>query len=152
MRERMAKHRENVTCATCHSMIDPLGFGLERFDPIGRWREVDENFTAIDSSGALPDGTTFAGVKELRAALSKQPDRFVTSFTEKLMTYALGRGLEPYDMPAVRKVVRAAGANDYRTGSLILEIARSLPFQNRNRAAAEQTAANLSPDSTKVNR
>ena len=152
MRERMAQHRENVTCATCHSMIDPLGFGLERFDPIGRWRDVDENFTAIDSSGALPDGTAFNGVKELRAALSKQPDRFVTSFTEKLMTYALGRGLEPFDMPAVREVVRDAGANDYKTSSLILEIVKSLPFQNRNRAAAEQTAANQSPDSAKVNR
>ena len=76
----------------------------------------------------------------------------MTSFTEKLMTYALGRGLEPFDMPAIRKVVRAAGANDYKTSSLILEIVKSLPFQNRNRAAAEQTAANQSPDSTKVNR
>jgi hypothetical protein len=152
MRERMAQHRENVTCATCHAMIDPLGFGLERFDPIGRWRDVDENFAAIDSSGALPDGTTFNGVAELRAALSKQPDRFVTSFTEKLMTYALGRGLEPYDMPAVRKVVHGAAPSDYKLSSLILEIAKSLPFQNRNRAAAEQTAANQSPDSAKVNR
>jgi hypothetical protein len=113
---------------------------------------VDENFTAIDSSGTLPDGTTFDGIKELRAALATKPDRFVTSFTEKLMTYALGRGLAPYDMPAVRKVVRDAGATDYRTSSLILEIVKSLPFQNRNRAAAQQTAANQSPDSAKVNR
>jgi hypothetical protein len=131
MRERMAQHRENAVCATCHAMIDPLGFGLERYDPVGRWRDVDENFTPIDSSGVLPDGTKFNGVAELRAALARQPERFVSSFTEKLTTYALGRGLEPYDMPALRKIVRDAAATDYKTSSLILGIVKSLPFQNR---------------------
>ena len=95
MRERMAQHRENTVCATCHAMIDPLGFGLERYDPVGRWRDVDENFTPIDASGVLPDGTKFNGVKELRVALAKRPDRFVSAFTEKLTTYALGRGVAP---------------------------------------------------------
>jgi mono/diheme cytochrome c family protein len=132
MRERMAQHRENAVCATCHAMIDPLGFGLERYDPVGRWREVDENFTPIDASGVLPDGTKFNGVKELRAALARRPDRFVSAFTEKLTTYALGRGLTPTDMPAIRKVVRDSAAADYKTSSLILGIVKSLPFQNRN--------------------
>jgi mono/diheme cytochrome c family protein len=131
MRERMAQHRENTVCATCHAMIDPLGFGLERYDPVGRWREVDENFTPIDASGVLPDGTKFNGIKELRAALAKRPDRFVSAFTEKLTTYALGRGLAPYDMPAIRKIVRDSAAADYKTSSLILGIVKSLPFQNR---------------------
>jgi hypothetical protein len=115
-------------------MIDPLGFGLERYDPVGRLREVDENYQTIDASGVLPDGTTFNGVKELRAALTRQPDRFVTAFTEKLMIYALGRGLEPYDMPAIRKVVRDA-ASDYQTSALVLGIVKSLPFQNRTAGA-----------------
>ena len=132
MRERMAQHRENAVCATCHAMIDPLGFGLERYDPVGRWREVDENFTPIDASGVLPDGTKFNGVKELRAALARRPDRFVSAFTEKLTTYALGRGLTAYDMPAIRKVVHDSAAADYKTSSLILGIVKSLPFQNRN--------------------
>jgi mono/diheme cytochrome c family protein len=132
MRERMAQHRENTVCATCHAMIDPLGFGLERYDPVGRWRDVDENFTPIDASGVLPDGTKFNGVKELRVALAKRPDRFVSAFTEKLTTYALGRGLTPYDMPAIRKIVHDSAAADYKTSSLILGIVKSLPFQNRN--------------------
>ena len=132
MRERMAQHRENTVCATCHAMIDPLGFGLERYDPVGRWRDVDENFTPIDASGVLPDGTKFNGVKELRAALARRPERFVSAFAEKLTTYALGRGLTPYDMPAIRKIVHDSAAADYKTSSLILGIVKSLPFQNRN--------------------
>ncbi len=102
MRERMAQHRANPTCSACHSLIDPAGFALENFDAIGRWRVVDESFNPIDASGALPDGTKFDGVQELRAALVRRPERFVTTVTEKLLTYALGRGLEYYDMPAVR--------------------------------------------------
>jgi hypothetical protein len=112
-------------------MIDPLGFGLEQFDAVGRSRTVDELYEPIDASGALPDGTTFAGVDGLRAALLRRPDRFVTTLTERLMTYALGRGLEPYDMPAVRAVVsRSAGAG-YPLQSIVLGIVNSLPFQQR---------------------
>jgi mono/diheme cytochrome c family protein len=131
MRERMSEHRANAVCASCHAMIDPLGFGLERFDAIGRSRDVDETFGPIDTSGVLPDGTTFDGAPELRAALLQRPDRFVTAFTEKLLAYALGRGVESYDMPAVRAIVRDAAANGYTTSSLILGIAKSLPFQFR---------------------
>jgi len=131
LREQMARHRANEPCATCHSMIDPAGFALENFDAIGRWRVVDESFNALDTSGALPDGTKFSGVKELKEALVKHPERFVNTVTEKLMTYALGRGLEYYDMPSVRKVVKDASADNYRMQAIILGIVKSYPFQMR---------------------
>ncbi len=131
MRERMSAHRANPACAACHHMIDPAGFALEGFNAIGQYREVDEWFNPIDTSGALPDGTAFDGVAELRAALVKQPQRFVGTFTEKLMTYALGRGLEYYDMPAVRQIVRESAASGYSMQSIILGIVNSYPFLNR---------------------
>lgn len=131
LREQMARHRANEPCATCHSMIDPAGFALENFDAIGRFRAVDESFNPLDTSGALPDGTKFSGVKELKEALAKHPERFVNTVTEKLMTYALGRGLEYYDMPAVRKVVKDASRDDYRMQAIILGIVKSYPFQMR---------------------
>ena len=131
MRERMAAHRANPVCAACHTMIDPAGFALESFDAIGRYRQVDEWFNEIDTSGVLPDGTAFDGAAELREALVQQPERFVSTFTEKLMTYALGRGLEYYDMPAVRKIVREAEASDYHMQSIIIGIVNSYPFLHR---------------------
>ena len=102
LRKRMQAHRDNPACAACHAMIDPAGFALENFDAIGRWRVVDESFNPIDASGVLPDGTAFDGVAELRAALVRRPERFVTTMTEKLLTYALGRGLTHADMPHER--------------------------------------------------
>ncbi|HEU4687870.1 MAG TPA: DUF1588 domain-containing protein, partial [Vicinamibacterales bacterium] len=135
VRERLARHRANPACASCHSMIDPPGFALENFDAIGRWRDVDESSQGVDTSGMLPDGTKFNGVGELRAALLNPPTRFVTTLTEKLFTYALGRGLEYYDAPAVRKVVRETAADDYRFASLIVEIVKSLPFQSNRKPA-----------------
>ena len=131
MRERMSEHRSNPVCASCHAMIDPLGFGLEQFDPVGRRREVDELYKPIDASGVLPDGTKFNGAAELNAALLRRPDRFVTTLTERLLTYALGRGLEPYDMPAVRAIVRASADSRYSLQSIMLGIVNSLPFQHR---------------------
>ena len=131
MRERMAQHRANPTCAGCHSMIDPAGFALENFDAIGRWREVDDSFNRIDASGALPDGSTFNGVAELRSALTRQPDRFVHTVTERLMTYALGRGVEFYDMPAVRRILADAAPAGYRMQAIILGVVNSYPFQYR---------------------
>ena len=142
MRERMAEHRSNPACASCHAMIDPLGFGLEHFDPVGRWREVDELYAPIDASGALPDGTAFDGVSALRAALVKHPDRFVTTLTEKLLTYSLGRGLEYYDMPAVRRIVHDAARSNYKLSAVILGITKSLPFQMRRTAPATTQTAN----------
>ena len=131
MRERMAAHRSNPVCAACHTMIDPAGFALEGFDAIGRYRQVDEWFNQIDTSGVLPDGTSFDGVTDLREALVVQPERFVSTFTEKLMTYALGRGLEYYDMPAVRQIVRDAEASNYGMQSIITGIVLSYPFLHR---------------------
>ncbi len=131
MRDRMAQHRANAACAGCHAMIDPLGFGLEHFDAIGRYREVDESYGRIDASGVMPDGTAFRNGAELRAALTRRPDRFVGTLTEKLLTYALGRGLEPYDMPAVRAIVRGSAATNYRMADIVLGIVKSVPFQMR---------------------
>jgi hypothetical protein len=131
MRERMSQHQANPVCASCHSMIDPAGFALENFDAIGRWRTVDESFNTIDASGALPDGTSFNGVTELRAALTSHPERFAFTVTEKLLTYALGRGVEYYDMPAIRKILRDAEAEGYKMQSILLGIVKSYPFQFR---------------------
>ena len=131
MRERMAAHRDNPVCAACHAMIDPAGFALERFDAIGRSRVVDESFNQLDTSGVLPDGTAFDGVVELRAALVRKPERFAITVTEKLLTYALGRGLEYYDAPVARRIIRAAAPDNYRWSSLILGIVKSRPFQMR---------------------
>ncbi len=131
MRERMAQHRANPVCASCHSMIDPPGFALENFDAVGRWRDLDETFKPIDAGGQLPDGTKFDGVNGLRTALAAHPDRFTTAMTEKLLIYALGRGLEPYDGPAVRRIVRDAAATKFTFSSVVLGIVRSAPFQMR---------------------
>ena len=130
LRERMEEHRDNPACSACHAMIDPTGFALENFDAIGRWREVDESFYPIDPSGVLPDGRSFGSVGEMRDALASRPEQFVTTVTEKLMTYALGRGLDYYDMPTVRRIVREA-APDYRIQSVILGIVTSDPFLMR---------------------
>ena len=131
MRERMAAHRDNPVCAACHAMIDPAGFALERLDAIGRSRVVDESFNQLDTSGVLPDGTAFDGVVELKAALVRKPEQFAITVTEKLLTYALGRGLDYYDMPAVRRIVRDAAADDYRLQSIIVGIVNSYPFLHR---------------------
>jgi hypothetical protein len=131
MRERMAQHRNNPSCSACHTMIDPAGFALENFDATGKWRVVDESFNPIDASGALPDGRKFDGVAELRAALSARPERFVHTLTEKLLTYALGRGLEHYDMPAVRKILSDAAAGDYRMHAIVTGVVTSYPFLYR---------------------
>ena len=131
MRAAMEKHRSNPACASCHSQMDPLGFALENFDAIGRWRTRGESNETIDASGLLPDGTAFEGPDEMRAALLKNPERFVGTVAEKLLTYALGRNLESFDMPAVRGIVREAAENNYRFSSLVFAIVQSTPFQMR---------------------
>jgi len=130
IRERMAQHRANPPCSGCHKLMDPVGFSLENFDAVGRWRTI-EGGTPIDSSGSLPDGGNFAGEAGLKQALLSHPELFVTTTTEKLLTYALGRGLESYDGPVVRKIVRDSHNQDYRFSSLILGIVNSTPFQMR---------------------
>ena len=131
MRAAMERHRANPACASCHAQMDPLGFALENFDAVGRWRARGESNEAIDASGVLPDGTSFDGPEGMRRALLRDPERFAATVTEKLLTYALGRNVESYDMPAVRAVVRAAEEDGYRFSSLVLGIVRSTPFQMR---------------------
>jgi Protein of unknown function (DUF1592)/Protein of unknown function (DUF1588)/Protein of unknown function (DUF1585) len=132
MRERMAQHRADAACAVCHNTMDPMGLPLENFDAVGRYRTRSESNELVDASGALPDGSMkFEGPAGLRRALLARRELFVTTLTEKLLTYALGRGLEHYDAPAVRRIAAGAAARDYRLSSLILGIVRSTPFQMR---------------------
>jgi hypothetical protein len=142
MRQRMEQHRANPACASCHSRMDPLGFALDNFDAIGRWRTNEMNqswngfeseitITPVDASGVLPDGTKFNGPTGLQKVLLSHPEQFVTTVTEKLLTYALGRGVDYTDQPYVRQIMREAAANDYRWSALVLGIVKSAPFQMR---------------------
>ncbi len=130
VRARLAEHRDNPACSGCHQLMDPVGFSLENYDAVGRWR-TSEDGTAIDASGGLPDGSKFQGVAGLQRALLSRPEVFVNTMTEKLFTYALGRGVEAYDAPAIRKVVRDARSTDFRLSAIIQGIAGSMPFQMR---------------------
>jgi hypothetical protein len=136
VRERMEEHRKNPACTSCHRVIDPLGLTLENFDVTGKWRIKDSGF-AIDSNGELYDGTPMAGPAGLRAALLKHKAAFLTSFTEALMTYALGRRVEASDMPTVRRIVRNAAAQDFRMSAFILGVVNSAPFRMTQSAAVE---------------
>ena len=142
VRERMEQHRRNPVCAACHRMIDPAGLALENFDAVGAWRTRDGGTrgTPIDASGQLVDGTQINGVNELRAALVRDPNVFVQALTERLLTYALGRGLTAADMPAVRTITRDAQRDNYRFSAVVLGIARSVPFQMRIKGPAEALA------------
>jgi len=133
MRERMGIHRSNPVCASCHTRIDPLGFAFENFDGIGKWRTREGN-TPVDATGVFPDGTKFDGPADFRNVLVSQREEFVRVFTERLLTYSLGRGIEYYDMPAIRTIIRDAAASEYRWSSLILGIIKSTPFQMRTAA------------------
>ncbi len=130
MRQRMEQHRSNPNCAVCHRVMDPLGFSLENFDGLGRWRD-SLGAKPIDASGVLPDGTQFEGPTGLRDILLSKKDLFVETFTERLLTYALGRGVEEYDGPVLRKITREAAADNHRWSSIILGIVKSTPFQMR---------------------
>jgi hypothetical protein len=134
LRERLTAHRANPTCASCHWAMDSLGFALEGFDAVGRWRTIDEVGDPIDASGVLPDGSSFQGFDEFRATL-KSSELFRLVLAEKLMTYALGRGVEPYDMPAVRAIVRDAADENNRFSQFILGVVNSTPFQMRRTAS-----------------
>jgi hypothetical protein len=130
LRERMEAHRSNATCASCHSRMDPLGFGLENFDATGNWREKDGKIP-VDASGTLPDGRAFRGPVELARLLRGEKDAFTRAMTEKMLIYALGRGLEPFDRPAIKKIAGGVAASQYRFSSVVLEIVKSMPFQMR---------------------
>jgi hypothetical protein len=143
LREQLEAHRRNAICASCHRKMDPLGFGLENFDAVGAWRTMDGDFP-IDASGTLPDGEEFTGPEELRAILVEQRHAFARGLTAKLLTYALGRGLERYDTKTVRAIASRLPEKEYRFSALVLEIVNSLPFQNRRPAAV--TARTSSPE------
>jgi hypothetical protein len=130
VRQMLEMHRANAVCASCHARMDPLGLSLENFDAIGRWRTSDAG-QPVDASGVLLDGTKVDGPRELRQALMAQKNQFVNAVTDKLLTYALGRGLQYYDAPAVRAIDRSAAPSDYRWSSLILGIVQSAAFQMR---------------------
>jgi hypothetical protein len=136
IRERLALHRQNPVCNSCHQSIDPPGFALENFDAIGGWRTVDEGGRPVDAVGTLVNGATIEGLTGLRRYLLEKPDRFPHTMTEKLLAYAIGRRLEYYDRPAVRRIVRDAAASDYRWSSIILGIVKSPTFQMRARTTS----------------
>src|SRR5262249_16907369 len=124
-------HRKNPACASCHARMDPLGFSLENFDAVGRWRSTGEGGAPIDASGTLPDGMRVDGPDGLRMLLLQRQEQFVQTLTEKLLTYALGRSVEFFDMPTVRTITREAAGSDYRWSSIILGIIKSPSFQMR---------------------
>jgi hypothetical protein len=136
IRERLAAHRQNPSCNSCHSVIDPLGFALENFDVIGGWRTLDESGQPVDASGTTASGAKVEGLRGLRALLLDEPQQFPRTVTEKLLAYALGRRLEYYDRPTVRKIVRDAAAHDYRWSALILGVVESPAFLMRASRAA----------------
>jgi hypothetical protein len=138
MRERLAQHRTQSTCNSCHSVIDPLGFSLENFDVIGGWRTIDEAGKPVDAAGTTASGMKINGLSGLRAALLQDPEQFPRTVTEKLMAYALGRRLEYYDRPEVRKIVHDAAAKQYRWSSLIVGIVESPAFLMRTSQPALQ--------------
>jgi hypothetical protein len=130
MRQRLEQHRANAACAVCHTQMDPIGFGLENYDASGAWRDREGNF-AVDSSGTLPGGASFNGPGELKQRLRAQPDLFVRNLTEKMLTYALGRGLEAYDRPVVNGIMQRLAADDYKFPTLVMEVIQSEPFRMR---------------------
>jgi hypothetical protein len=136
MRQAMAQHRANPACASCHAAMDPIGFALDNFDAVGRWRTVDASGNSIDPSGVLPDGSAFEGPAGLRDVLLRQPERFARTLTERLLAYALGRSLEHDDAPVVRAIAANSARREYRFSQFILGVVNSMPFQMRKAGAS----------------
>ena len=136
MRAAMIQHRADPACASCHSRMDPIGFAMENFDALGRWRDRDAA-GPIDASGVLPDGSKIDGVAALKKALVAHPDEFVHAIAEKLLMYAIGRNVQSYDAPALRGIVRHAAANNYTFASLVSGVVKSVPFQMREAQGAK---------------
>jgi hypothetical protein len=153
IRQQMEAHRKNPSCAVCHVRMDPLGFSLENFDALGKWRTTSDGIP-VDASGALPDGTRFQGIVGLRQLIASHQDDFARTFTQKLLAYALGRSLDAHDQPAVRRIARDASRNGYRWSSIIIGVATSTPFtmstgpgtQSSGTTAAASASARLRPD------
>jgi hypothetical protein len=132
-RQRLEEHRKKPQCVGCHARMDPLGFGLENFDAIGRWR-TEIKGEAVDSSGVMPSGEKFSGAAELKQILLQRKDEFARNVTERMLSYALGRGIEFYDMPTIKDITAKLKTDDYRGTTLVMEIAKSYPFQYRRNA------------------
>jgi len=139
VREQLELHRGNPTCAGCHRVIDPVGFALENFDPVGQWRTTDADGARLDTGGVLADGSKVDGPVALRNVILSRPGAFATTLTERIMTYALGRGVEPADMAVIRQIVKKSAQRNYSLGSIISGIVESAPFQMRTRLEAEPT-------------
>jgi hypothetical protein len=146
VREQLERHRNNPVCASCHRVIDPPGFALEKFNSVGQWREAGDGGATIDTGGMLADGTKVDGPVALRNAILSRPDAFATILTERMMTYALGRGVEPSDMPVVRSIVKKASQNNYRLESIVQSIIESAPFQMRTRLEPAETRVAQGPE------
>ena len=142
-------HRANPACASCHRNIDPIGFALENFDAVGQWQKATKEGLKIDSAGVLVDGTPVDGPVALRKAMLARPEVFVGTVTEKLMTYALGRGLDPVDMPVVRSVMRGAAKNNYAMQSILLGIVQSSAFQMRTKLSNTSAVKTVAQTATK---
>jgi hypothetical protein len=140
VRERLEQHRSNPVCASCHKIMDPIGFALENFDAVGRWRDSDSGFK-IDASGQLVDGTKLDGPASLRKALLSYSEQFTDTLVEKLLTYALGRTVQYSDMPVVRAITRDASTKDHKFSALILNIVNSAPFQMKVKTAMDSPRA-----------
>ncbi len=145
VRHRLERHRENPVCSSCHAPMDPLGFALENFDAIGSWRDTSEAGQPIDASATMPSGASFDGPAGLRDVLLGRGDSFARTVTEKLLAYALGRGLEFADQPSVRQVVQNAAVDDYRWSSVVVGIVESAPFQWRRSRTADETQERAEP-------
>jgi hypothetical protein len=148
VREQLELHRQNPGCAGCHRVIDPPGFALENFNSVGQWRAAMPNGAKIDANGVLADGSKLSGPVDLRQAITSRPEAFTTVITERMMVYALGRGLQPADMPVVRRIVRNAGQNGYRLSSIVKEIIESAPFQMRTRLEPAQPSNTVARTTT----
>jgi len=142
MREKMEQHRSNPACYSCHATVEPYGLSLENFDPIGRWRTVNENGEPVDASTELINGTKFEGPKGLRNVVLANKDQYVQTATHRLLTYALGRGLDYYDMPTIRKIVKESTPSNYSFSTLVVNIVKSMPFTMRKAPKPEQATAN----------
>jgi hypothetical protein len=138
LRQRMEQHRSNPNCVTCHSQMDPIGFGLENYDAIGAWRERDVNNEVIDSSGKLPDGSTFNGAAGLKDYLKSRSDQFCRCLTDRMLTFALGRGMEPYDRPMEEQIVAGLKDQNYKFSALVMQIVESDAFQKRGAQRGDQ--------------
>jgi hypothetical protein len=141
LREQLVRHQEDPVCHQCHQAMDPIGFALENFDVTGAWREANDDGIALDTTSVMYDGTAIGGVVDLRRALVDRPEVFIQTLTEKMMVYALRRGLTYEDMPVVRRIVHGASERDYRLSALILGIVESAPFRMRVISGAADSAA-----------